>query len=111
MHNKLSLLGFLGLLGLLGLVVDNPGFYGFLGFFGFFGFSKTLPDEMFRANVDKAARNGFLSGAVIFPIVVSIGAFTEDIALAYSVGFAVNFAVQMFVFAASLTLYERRGER
>ena len=110
MHNKLSLLGFLGLLGLLGLVVDSR-LLGFLGFFGFFGFSKTLPDEMFRANVDKAARNGFLSGAVIFHIVVSIGAFTEDIALAYSVGFAVNFAVQMFVFAASLTLYERRGER
>jgi hypothetical protein len=111
MHNKLSLMGFLGLLGLLGLVVDNPGFYGFFGFFGFFGFSKVMPDEMFRANLDKAARNGFLSSVVIFPIVVSTGALTENIALAYSVGFAVNFAVQMFVFGVSLTLYEKRGER
>jgi hypothetical protein len=98
-------------LGLLGFVTDNPGFYGFFGFFGFFGFSRTLPDELFKANFDKAARNGFVCGAVIYPIVVSIGAFTESVAMAYSVGFAVSFAVQMLVFAASLTYYEKRGER
>ena len=102
MRNKVSLLGFLGLLGLLGLVTDNP---------GFFGFSRTLPDELFKANLDKAARNGFVCGAVIYPIVVSIGALTKSPAMVYSAGFAVSFAVQMLVFAASLTYYEKWGER
>lgn len=104
-------MGFLGLLGLLGLVTDNPGFFGFCGFFGFFGFSRTLPDELFKANLDKAARNGFVCGAVIYPIVVSIGALTKSPAMVYSAGFAVSFAVQMLVFAASLTYYEKWGER
>lgn len=111
MSNRMSMLGFLGLLGLLGFAAGNPGFYGFFGFFGFFGFAKVLPDEMFRANLDKAARNGFVSGVAIYPIIVSIGAFTKSPALAYSVGFAVSFAVQILVFTISLALYEKRGER
>ena len=110
MRNRASLLGFLGLLGLLGFVTDNPGFYGFFGFFGFFGFSRTLPMSLFQRTSTRRLETA-LCAAVIYPIVVSIGAFTESVAMAYSVGFAVSFAVQMLVFAASLTYYEKRGER
>lgn len=108
MRNSLGLLGFLGLLGLLGLVTDNPGFYGFFGFFGFFGFAKMLPDEMFRANVDRAARNAFVSSVLIYPIVVTWGAVTSS-HMVFAVGFAISFAVQMVVFVFSLTAYERGG--
>jgi len=106
LKNKISLLGLFGFLGLLGLTTQNPGFYGFFGFFGFFGFAKVLPDEMFRLNVNKASRNAFFTGLVLYPAVVVIGAFTS-ISAAYAFGFAINFAVQILVFSISLSIYER----
>lgn len=108
MKNKLSLLGLFGLLGLLGLITDNPGFYGFFGFFGFFGFANVLPDEMFKNNVNRAAKNAFFAGLIIYPIIVVIGAFTS-FPIAYSIGFAVNLAIQILVFSISLSIYEKSG--
>src|SRR5690554_3250326 len=106
MKNRISLMGLLGLLGLLGLITDNPGFYGFFGFFGFWGFAKVLPDEMFKQNVNRAARNAFFTGLTIYPAVVVIGALSLfPIALVYAFGFAVNFAVQILVFSFSLSAY------
>ena len=110
MKNRMSLFGLFGLLGLLGLVTQNPGFYGFFGFFGFFAFSKVLPDEMFKLNVNKAAKNAFFAGVIVYPIVVVLGAFTS-FSLAYSIGFAVNVAVQILVFSISLSLYEKNGDK
>ena len=96
-------MGLLGLLGLLGLITDNPGFYGFFGFFGFSGLLRSLPDEMFKQNVNKAAKNAFFTVAnhisdggcywhpfSLFPF-----------ALVFTFGFAVNFAVQILVFSFS----------
>lgn len=108
-QNKMSLLGLLGLAGLLGLITRNVGFYGFFGFFGFFGFSRILPDERFKLNVNKAAKNAFMAGLIIFPIVVALGYFIPA-SLAYSIGFASNFAVQILVFSISLSRYEKNGE-
>jgi hypothetical protein len=110
MRNKLSLLGFLGLLGLLGLVTHNPGFYGFCGFLGFFGFARMLPDEFFRVNADKAARNAFVSSVVIYPITLTWGVVTSS-AMVLAVGFVISFAVQMLVFVLSFAAYERGGGR
>ncbi|MGI6703034.1 MAG: DUF3796 domain-containing protein [Clostridia bacterium] len=110
MKNRISLMGLLGLLGLLGLITDNPGFYGFFGFFGFFGFAKILPDEMFKQNVNKAAKNAFFTGLIIYPTVVVIGTLSLfPFALVFTFGFAVNFAVQILVFSFSLSKYEKSG--
>ena len=112
MKNKMGLLGMLGLLGFLGFVTDNPGFYGFFGFFGFFGFANVLPDEMFQLNVNKASRNAFFTGLVLYPAVVVIGTLSLfPIALAFAFGFAVNFAIQVLVFSFSLSKYEKSGDR
>jgi fatty acid desaturase len=106
--NKIGLLGFLGLLGLLGTVTANPGFYGFFGFFGFFAFFKIVPDEMFRAHVEKAALNAFITGIVLYPVFATLGAFWS-FQMAYAAGFALTFAAQMVVFSLSLVKYENRG--
>lgn len=110
MKNRISLLGLLGFLGLLGIPTRNPGFYGFFGFLGFFGFAKTLPDEMFKLNVNKAAKNAFFAGLILYPAVVVVGVLTSY-SVAYGLGFALNFAVQILVFSISLTRYEKIGER
>lgn len=108
MMNKMGLLGLLGMLGLLGLVTANPGFYGFFGFFGFFAFFKIVPDEMFRAHMEKAGLNAFLVGVVLYPIFATLGAFTS-VTGAYVAGFAITFALQILVFSLSLVRYENRG--
>jgi len=110
LKNRISLLGLFGFLGLLGLPTQNPGFYGFFGFFGFFGFAKILPDEMFRLNVNKASRNAFFTGLMLYPMVVVVGALTS-IPLIYAFGFALNFAIQILVFSISLSVYEKTGEK
>ena len=107
--NRISLIGLLGLLGLLGLPLNNPGFYGFFGFFGFFAFRNILPDERLQINVNKAARNSFFTGIVLFPVIVIWGALST-FSQAYAAGFAINFAIQIVVFTWSLTRYEQDGE-
>jgi len=46
----------------------------------------------------------------MYPIVTTLGAFTSY-NLAYSFGFAINFAVQILVFTISLTKYENNGDK
>ena len=103
--NWIFLLGFLGLLGLLGFFTDNSGFYGFFGFFGFFGFKKIIPDERFEQNINRAAKKAFISSLIIFPIVTVSSAFVKN-PLIYAFGYSINFAVLVFVFAISLSLYD-----
>jgi hypothetical protein len=109
MRNKLGYLGLLGVLGLLGFMNNNPGFYGFFGFFGFFAFFNIIPDELFKKNVNKSGRNAFITGIIIYPIVAIVGALA-DVKLAYTIGFALNFAVQILTFSISLTFYEKSGD-
>jgi hypothetical protein len=106
-ENFLCYLGFLGLLGLLGLFTDNAGFYGFFGFFSFFSYRKIISDERFKENINKAAKNAFLSAIIFYPLVATYAAFTSSIASVYSFAFAINFALQIIVFSFSLTYYER----
>ncbi|MTI82683.1 MAG: DUF3796 domain-containing protein [Firmicutes bacterium] len=104
--NSLKYLGFMGLLGLLGFLTDNTGFYGFFGFFGFFAFQKITPDERFKANVSKAGRNAFFLSLVIFALSSVYVTLTSE-PMAYIVGFAANFALQVLVFTFSLQYYEK----
>ncbi|SFG12076.1 Protein of unknown function [Desulfotomaculum arcticum] len=106
-ENFLWYLGFLGALGLLGLITDNPGFYGFFGFFGFFAYRKIIFDERFKENVNKAAKNAFLSAIIFYPLVTTYAVFTSSFASVYSFAFAINFALQIIIFSFSLSYYER----
>ena len=59
MKYRYGLLGCISLIGLLGLVEENPAFYPFLAFLLFFQYLFVTPDEMFIANMRKAAAWAF----------------------------------------------------
>jgi len=101
----LKYLGLLGFVGLFGLVTDNPGLYGFFGAFGFFGFGKYLNDERLEANINKAAKNCFISSLIVFAVTSVIFAFYPN-PLVYAYAFAVNFILLLMVFIVSLKLYD-----
>lgn len=108
--NKLGLLGFLGLLGLLGFFTGNSSFYGFFSFFCFFIFSSVLPDELFKNNVKKAAKNAFFTSVLVFPVVALWSIVTSySIENGLALGFGLNFGLQAFVFGISLAFYEKTG--
>lgn len=104
--NPLRYLSLLSLLGLLGFITDNAGFYGFLGFLGYLGFGKIIPDERFKDNVNKAAKNAFITSLLIFPLSTIAAAITHN-PMIYAFAFAINFGVQMLIFGISLSYYEK----
>lgn len=101
----LKYLGFLGLIGLLSLVTGNWGLIGFFGFFSFFGFGKYLNDERFETNVNKAAKNCFISSLIVYAVANIVFAFTPDFKV-YAFAFALNFLLIILVFVISLRVYE-----
>jgi len=112
MKNSFKYLGLIGFLGLIGLVTDNPGFYGFFGFFAFFAYNRILPDERFKLNINKAAKNAFIAGLILFPLASTFAAFSskESFTSIYTIAYSLNFALQVLVFSFSLTYYEQRGD-
>lgn len=104
--NPLRYLSLLSLLGILGFITDNAGFYGFFGFLGYLGFGRIIPDERFKDNVNKAAKNAFLTSMLIFPFATIAGAITHN-PMIYAFAFAINFGVQVLIFGISLSYYEK----
>lgn len=104
--NPLRYLSLLSLLGILGFITDNAGFHGFWGFLGYLGFGKIIPDERFKDNINKAAKNAFLTSILIFPLATVAVAITDN-PMIYAFAFAINFGVQMLIFGISLSYYER----
>jgi len=102
----LKYLWLLGFLGLLGLVTSNEGFYGFFGFFGFFGLGLMASDERLQANINKSARNAFLSSIILFVASVIFSVLTSNRSI-FIYAFTVNFALMMIVFVVSLRIYDR----
>ena len=102
----LKYLWLLGFLGLLGLVTSNEGFYGFFGFFGFFGLGLMASDERLQANINKSARNAFLSSIILFVASVIFSALTSNRSV-FMYAFSVNFALMIIVFVVSLRVYDR----
>lgn len=103
--NWLYYLGFLGFLGLLGLVSSNIGFYGFFGFFGFFSFKKIKNDERLESNINKSARNAFISSLIFFVLVAVYTTLNSNLSV-FVFAFALNFALQIIVFTFSLKFYD-----
>ena len=104
----LKYLWFLGFLGLLGLVTKNAGYYGFFGFFGFLGLSFIKNDERLEANINRAARNAFLTAIIVFIAVLIYSAFASDLSIFFT-AFMVSFALQVIVFVVSFRIYDRIG--
>ena len=95
-----------GFLGLLGMLTSNQGFYGFFGFFGFFGLGLMASDERLQENINKSARNAFISSIVLFVASVIFSALTSNRSV-FMYAFTVNFALMLIVFVVSLRIYDR----
>ena len=99
-------LGFLGFIGVLGLFTDNIGFYGFFGFFGFFSYNKVISDERLETNINKAARNAFITLIPVFVVATVTAGILKDISV-FSYAFIVLVILQIITFSFSLRIYEK----
>ncbi|MDX9872865.1 MAG: DUF3796 domain-containing protein [Clostridia bacterium] len=108
-RNWIKYLGFLGLLGLPSIFAGNLSFTGFFGFFGFFSFYKIHNDERFSANINKAAKNTLLITFFLYPATTIYANLIADFSI-FVHAYAINFALQIIVFAFSLQYYDKVGE-
>lgn len=107
MKNFLGYLGFLGLLGVLGFVAHNPAYFGFFGFLGFFRYFTVIPDELFRANIQKAATPAFFAGVALYAITIALTAFNIS-TLVFVIGLVSGFVVPIIIFTVILVTCESR---
>jgi len=107
MHkNWLKYLGLIGLVGVLGVFTSNPSLYGFFGFFGFFGFANLKSDERLEENINKAAKNTFITTLIIFVFTLVIGSLTSNSDI-FIYGFVISFTQHIVVFTISFYIYDR----
>ena len=117
MKNKLAYLGFLGLLGFAG-IIGTPLLFAFLAFFGFFQYIKTVPDELFWANVQTSAARGFfvflvpacliVVAAHLFMVSENLRSYAPELLIG---GLSLTMGVSIIVFAASLSSLEAKEKR
>lgn len=106
--NWLKYLGLIGLLGLLGLFTGNTGFYGFFGFFGFFAFYSIKTDERLTENINKAAKNAYITTLLFFIVFIVIGSIYSSVNICFY-GFILIFAAHIIVFTFSFNYYDKGG--
>lgn len=114
MKNKLAYLGFLGLLGFAGFF-GEPLLFFFFANFTFFQYIKTVPDELFWANVRMCATHAFFIFIIAgnFIVVTSLLLLANDNFYRYGPivmigGFALTMAISDFVFIANLAYLEKK---
>lgn len=110
MKNRLGLLGFLGLFGLLGFTSGNYIYCSFFGFLIFLRYFWIIPDELFKANVQKAATPAFFVGITIYAISVALTAFLIN-PIIFVVGLVTGFAASFLVFTFILVRSELNESR
>ena len=117
MKNKLTYLGCLGLLGFAGFF-GTPLLFSFFGFFVFFRHIKTVPDELFWANVRASAARGFftfLAPSSVIVVAAHLLLESENLYDYASVlligGFSLIMGINIIVFAGSLALIEAKENR
>jgi len=105
MKNKLGFLGLLGLLGIAGFFSDNKAYFALFAFFYFLRFFFVMPDELFKANIQKSATPAFFVGVAIYALTVSLTAFHVS-PIVFAAGLVLGFVIPFFIFTISLGVYE-----
>ena len=117
MKNKLAYLGFLGLLGFAGFF-GTPLLFASFANFMFFQYIKTVPDELFWANVRISATRGFflffvstcliLTASLLLQASETLYAHAPAVAIG---GFSLTWSACIFVFLGSLWFLEAKEMR
>ena len=117
MKNKVAYLGFLGLLGFAGFF-GTPLLFASFGFFVFFRHIKTVPDELFWANVRISATRGYFTFLVPSSVVVVSAhlLFGSENLYSYAPalligGFSLAMGISIIVFAGNLGILEANESR
>ena len=101
-------LSLLSLLALLTPITGNPKWKIFTVFLCFMVFTKVKVDERLKSNLNKAARNGFISS--IACIVGLAYLLTRQLAVeSLMLAVQVCLWIMILVFAASFTLFDKKG--
>lgn len=112
MKYRYGLLGCISLIGLLGLVEENPAFYPFLAFLLFFQYLFVTPDEMFIANMRKAAAWAFYADlAAVTAVTVWNGLRSENLHQGLAAGMGMGFGLALIVFSFATTWFDWRERR
>lgn len=105
--NNLGFLSLLAFFGLFGIFTENRGCLGFWAFLYYIRYFYVLPDDIFKANVQKAAEYGFYTQTAI-----SFTSIILNVVLGNTVYFAVGLifsaVLSMLVFNVLLYFYQFR---
>ena len=104
----LSYFSLLSLLALLAPITGDSQWETFLVFLSFMAFTKVKADERFKSNMNKAARNGFIA-SIIGLIGLAFVIHSNPAVNTLEITLQVCLWQMMIVFAASFTLYDRKG--
>jgi len=107
LRNKLGYLSLLAVLGVLGFLSDNKAYLGFLGFLYYIRYFFVIPDELFKANVQKAATPAFFTGLASSTVTIMLKALLNNDTL-LAVGMGLGMALSIFVFTVILLVCELR---
>jgi len=107
LKNKLGYLSLLAVLGILGIFSDNKAYLGFWGFLYYIRYFFVIPDELFKANVQKAATPAFFTGLASSAVTIVLRALMNNDAL-LAVGMGLGMALSLFVFSVILIVCELR---
>ncbi|GEA13850.1 hypothetical protein E308F_00900 [Moorella sp. E308F] len=107
MKNKLGYLSLLAVLGTLGFLTDNKAYLGFWGFLYYIRYFFVIPDELFKANVQKAATPAFFTGLASSAVTIMLRVLMNNDALP-TLGMGLGMALSIFVFTVILMVCEIR---
>ena len=110
MKNRLGFLGFLGLFGLSGFLSGNYAYCSFFGILIFLRYFWVIPDELFIANVQKAATPAFFVGITVYAITGALTAFFVSTTI-FMIGLVTGFAASLLVFTLILVIREFNESR
>ena len=107
-NKKISSLAALAALAALAPITGHDGWLSFLSFLSFLAFSKVTRDERFKANRDRAARNGFVVAVVaLSSLVPLLGNHASHGVLLMAVELGI--ILSTLAFALSYTWYDKKG--
>ena len=114
MKRQINYLGFLSLLSLiaiLGWTTENHGLYGFLGFAYYIRYFFVIPDEFFRANVQRSATFAFMVEMVgLVPgMFISVALFSVERVV--PAAFGLSFALAILAFTGALMVLEAKERK
>lgn len=107
MKNKLGYLSLLAVLGVLGFLSDNKAYLGFLSFLYYLRYFFVIPDELFKANVQKAATPAFFTGLALSAATIMLRVLMNNDAV-LAIGMGIGMALSILVFTVILLVCELR---